>query len=36
MIHEKFVLFSCEVIMKKLGQAMKQMILLKDLLIKTY
>ena len=33
MIQEKFVLFLCEVIMKKLRQAMKQMILLKDLLV---
>ena len=33
MIQEKFVLFLCGVIMMKLGWVMKQMILLKDLLI---
>ena len=33
MILEKFVLFLCGVITKKLGQVIKQMILLKDFLI---
>ena len=32
-IQEKFVLFLCGVIIKKLGQVMKQMTLLKDFLI---
>ena len=32
-IQEKLVVFLCGVIMKKLGQVMKQMILLKDFLI---
>ena len=36
MIEEKFVLFLCGVIKKKLGQVVKQMILLKDLLLNNY
>ena len=36
MIQEKLVLFLCEVIMKKLGRVMKQMIFLKDFLLKSF